>query len=183
MCWQQPAASAMAATVCRAAAGRPCVDHRGPVQCKDGWQSHMQKSAGRYTTAMSPVRWCCLAQPDLYSIIRGVCTVLQAFLDAINAIGRQGTLLVPAGRYLIRKQLHINTRVVLRGEAPCCTGHRLELCIDVMNVNRVERGGRWGLMGCPACGIPAMCWPASWATPGLLAWPGRASRPSCSMPC
>lgn len=48
------------------------------------------------------------------------CTVLQAFLDAIDAIGRQGTLLVPAGRYLIRKQLHINNRVVLRGETPCC---------------------------------------------------------------
>lgn len=39
----------------------------------------------------------------------------QAFLDAIDAIGRQGTLLIPAGRYLIRKQLNINNRVVLRG--------------------------------------------------------------------
>jgi hypothetical protein len=37
-------------------------------------------------------------------------------MDAIDAIGRQGTLLIPAGRYLIRKQLQINNRVVLRGE-------------------------------------------------------------------
>jgi hypothetical protein len=43
-------------------------------------------------------------------------TPLQAFLDAIDAIGRQGTLLIPSGRYLIRKQLNINNRVVLRGE-------------------------------------------------------------------
>lgn len=42
----------------------------------------------------------------------------QAFLDAIDAVGRQGTLLIPAGRYLITKQLHINNRVVLRGEGP-----------------------------------------------------------------
>lgn len=41
---------------------------------------------------------------------------MQAFLDAIDAIGRHGTLLVPSGRYLITKQLNINNRVVLRGE-------------------------------------------------------------------
>lgn len=45
----------------------------------------------------------------------------QAFLDAIDAVGRQGTLLIPAGRYLITKQLHINNRVVLRGEGPLRT--------------------------------------------------------------
>jgi hypothetical protein len=40
----------------------------------------------------------------------------QAFLDAVDAIGRQGTLLVPAGRYIICRQISINKRVVLRGE-------------------------------------------------------------------
>ena len=41
---------------------------------------------------------------------------MQAFLDAIDTIGTQGTLLVPEGRYIITKQLNINNRVVLRGE-------------------------------------------------------------------
>lgn len=40
----------------------------------------------------------------------------QAFIEAVAAIGRQGTLMVPAGRYIIRQQLNINNRVVLRGE-------------------------------------------------------------------
>lgn len=44
-----------------------------------------------------------------------MCCPVQAFMEAIDAIGRQGTLLIPAGRYLIRQQLNINNRVVLRG--------------------------------------------------------------------
>jgi hypothetical protein len=50
-------------------------------------------------------------------------SLLQAFLEAIDAIGRQGTLLIPSGRYLIRKQLNINNRVVLRGKRDILMSH------------------------------------------------------------
>jgi len=49
----------------------------------------------------------------------------QAFLDAIDAIGRAGTIFVPEGRYRITKQLNIPSRVVLRGMLghPCLPAH------------------------------------------------------------
>eukprot|EP00879_Flechtneria_rotunda_P029045 GHRR01031304.1.p1 GENE.GHRR01031304.1~~GHRR01031304.1.p1 ORF type:complete len:250 (+),score=68.68 GHRR01031304.1:450-1199(+) len=51
----------------------------------------------------------------------GITDDTQAFLDAINAVGRQGTILIPEGRYIITEQLNIPNRVVLRGKSPSST--------------------------------------------------------------
>ena len=45
----------------------------------------------------------------------GVADDTQAFLSAVDAIGRQGTVYVPAGKYIITQQINIPNRVVIRG--------------------------------------------------------------------
>lgn len=47
----------------------------------------------------------------------GVTDDTQAFLNAVNAIGRAGTIFIPEGRYIITQQINVNNRVVFRGKA------------------------------------------------------------------
>jgi polygalacturonase len=53
---------------------------------------------------------------DFGAVGDGVADDSQAFLDAVDAIGREGTILVPEGQYIITKQINIPNRVVIKGE-------------------------------------------------------------------
>lgn len=52
---------------------------------------------------------------DFGAVGDGVADDSQAFLDAVAAIGREGTIFIPEGRYIITKQINIPRRIVLRG--------------------------------------------------------------------
>jgi hypothetical protein len=60
------------------------------------------------------------ALQDFGAIGDGVADDSQAFLDAVDAIGREGTILVPEGQYIITKQINIPNRVVIKGELDVC---------------------------------------------------------------
>lgn len=53
---------------------------------------------------------------DFGAVGDGVADDTQAFLGAVDAIGRQGTIFVPQGRYIITQQINIPNRVVIRGK-------------------------------------------------------------------
>lgn len=59
-----------------------------------------------------------IALQDFGAVGDGVADDSQAFLDAVEAIGREGTIFIPEGRYIITKQINIPRRIVLRGVAP-----------------------------------------------------------------
>jgi hypothetical protein len=65
---------------------------------------------------------------DFGAVGDGVADDSQAFLDAVDAIGREGTILVPEGQYIITKQINIPNRVVIRGE-------RLTACLVLLHAS------------------------------------------------
>lgn len=73
---------------------------------------------------------------DFGAVGDGVADDSQAFLDAIAAIGRSGTILIPEGRYKITRQLNIPNRVILRGALPL----------------------RHAAVACSSCSCCACCW-------------------------
>lgn len=82
---------------------------------------------------------------DFGAVGDGVADDTQAFLDAVDAIGRQGTVYVPAGRYIITQQINIPNRVVIKG-------------------------GLLALLSCSSC-HDLIVSPAVWA----LYWQGKAT--------
>ncbi|KAF6262421.1 hypothetical protein COO60DRAFT_1676006 [Scenedesmus sp. NREL 46B-D3] len=58
---------------------------------------------------------------DFGAVGDGVADDSQAFQDAVDAIGREGTILVPEGQYIITKQISIPNRVVIKGIHPATT--------------------------------------------------------------